>query len=115
MTLRPKYWQKLEAAVKDWPSWVAAVAGQLVLGQGQSFVLQEPSLQLFEKKAKDGAGATSPVAGGTAVPGVVATPKISAPPEPAAPSVDPPADAKIPSRSTPGKLVEVFVSRKSSS
>lgn len=109
MTLRPKHWMKLEAAVKDWPQWVAAAAGQLVAGQGHGFVLKDPALQVFEKKAKD-ATAAAPA-------GAVGTPPM-APPAPATPapvvaSVEPPSDATIQSRITKGRPVEVFVSRKS--
>lgn len=52
MTLRPKLWKKLEDAARDWPQWVAAVAGQLGPAEGAVFMLLEPNLQVFEKKAK---------------------------------------------------------------
>lgn len=61
MTLRPKLWKKLEDAARDWPQWVAAVAGQLGPVEGSVFVLLEPNLQVFEKKAK----VVAPVAAGT--------------------------------------------------
>lgn len=105
MTLRPKHWMKLEAAAKDWPQWVASAAGQLVPGQGQGFVLKDPALQIFERKAKDAAEAS---AEGT----VPVAP--AAPPAPAALPVEPSPDATIQSKITKGRTVEVFVSRKAS-
>ena len=55
-TLRPKAWKKLTKANTDWPQWVAALSGtlgaQVPTDQGPAIVLQEPNLQVFEKKPK---------------------------------------------------------------
>ncbi|MBK5941977.1 ProQ/FINO family protein [Halochromatium roseum] len=55
-TLRPKAWKKLTKANTDWPQWVAALSGklgaQVPTDKGPAIILQEPNLQVFEKKAK---------------------------------------------------------------
>jgi hypothetical protein len=55
-TLRPKAWKKLTKAAEDWPQWVAALSGtlgaQVPTDKGPAIILQEPNLQVFEKKAK---------------------------------------------------------------
>ncbi|MEA1052479.1 ProQ/FinO family protein [Lamprobacter modestohalophilus] len=55
-TLRPKAWKKLTKANSDWPQWVAALSGtlgaQVPTDQGPAIILQEPNLQVFEKKPK---------------------------------------------------------------
>ena len=74
MTLRPKHWMKLEAAVKDWPQWVASAAGQLMPGQGQGFVLKDPALQIFERKAKDATAAPATGTEGASTPTAASPP-----------------------------------------
>lgn len=58
-TLRPKAWKKLTKANTDWPQWVAALSGtlgaQVPTDQGPALLLQEPNLQVFEKKPKPAA------------------------------------------------------------
>ncbi|MEA3643284.1 MAG: ProQ/FINO family protein [Lamprobacter sp.] len=55
-TLRPKAWKKLTKANSDWPQWVAALSGtlgaQVPTDQGPAILLQDPNLQVFEKKPK---------------------------------------------------------------
>ncbi|MBK5938041.1 hypothetical protein CCR96_01860 [Halochromatium roseum] len=55
-TLRPKTWKKLTKANSDWPQWVAALSGklgaQVPTDQGPAILLEEPNLQVFEKKPK---------------------------------------------------------------
>ncbi|MBK1621128.1 hypothetical protein CKO42_22450 [Lamprobacter modestohalophilus] len=55
-TLRPKAWKKLTKANSDWPQWVAALSGtlgaQVPTDKGPAIILQEPNLQVFEKKPK---------------------------------------------------------------
>ncbi|MEA3642262.1 MAG: ProQ/FINO family protein [Lamprobacter sp.] len=55
-TLRPKAWKKLTKANTDWSQWVAALSGtlgaQVPTDQGLAIILQEPNLQVFEKKPK---------------------------------------------------------------
>ena len=53
VALRPRMWTKLEQASKDWPLWLAAISGQMGQPVGQGFILTEPSVQVFERKAKE--------------------------------------------------------------
>ena len=57
VTLKPKMFKKLEEAAAAWPQWVAALTGKMGAKTEKGFVLAEPSLQVFEKKAKDPAPA----------------------------------------------------------
>lgn len=56
VTLPPKAWKKLEQAARDWPQWVASVTGRLGASAGAEagtvVVLEQPAVQVFEKKAK---------------------------------------------------------------
>ena len=58
-TLRPKAWKKLTKANEDWPQWIAALSGklgaQVPTDQGPAILLQEPNVQVFEKKPKPAA------------------------------------------------------------
>jgi hypothetical protein len=49
--VRPRMWLKLEEAAKSYPQWVAAITGRMGPSAGQGFALEEPSIQVFEKKA----------------------------------------------------------------
>jgi hypothetical protein len=53
VALRPRMWNKLEQASKDWPLWLAAISGQMGQSVGQGFKLEEPSVQVFERKPKE--------------------------------------------------------------
>ena len=57
ITVKPKMWKKLEDAQANYPMWVAAIAGKLGDATEQGFVLLEPNIQVFEKKAKEPAPA----------------------------------------------------------
>jgi hypothetical protein len=50
--VRPKMWTKLEQAAANWPQWVAAIAGKMGKRTGDGFALEEPAIQVFERKAK---------------------------------------------------------------
>ena len=58
--LRPRMWNKLEQASKDWPLWLAAISGQMGQSVGTGFVLVEPSVQVFERKPKEPAPPAEP-------------------------------------------------------
>jgi hypothetical protein len=51
VSLRPRMWNKLEEAAKQYPLWVAAITGTMGQSHGQGFILVEPALQVFERKA----------------------------------------------------------------
>ena len=51
VSLRPRMWGKIEQAAKDWPLWLAAISGQMGQSVGTGFVLAEPAVQVFERKA----------------------------------------------------------------
>lgn len=53
ITVKPKVWKKLEDAQANYPQWVAAIAGKIGEATEQGFVLLEPNIQVFEKKAKE--------------------------------------------------------------
>jgi hypothetical protein len=65
VALRPRMWNKLEQASKDWPLWLAAISGQMGQSVGQGFKLEEPSVQVFERRAKE---PTPPVEAAPAAP-----------------------------------------------
>ena len=52
ITVKPKVWRKFEEALAAYPEWVAAIRGKLGKGTSQGFVLDEPGIQVFEKKPK---------------------------------------------------------------
>jgi len=52
VALRPRMWTKIEEAAKQWPLWLAAITGQMGQSVGTGFVLVEPAVQVFERKAK---------------------------------------------------------------
>ena len=45
--------KKFEDAQANYPQWVAAIAGKLGNPTENGFVLDEPNIQVFEKKPKD--------------------------------------------------------------
>lgn len=53
VSLRPRMWNKIEEAAKQWPMWLAAISGQMGAPLGTGFVLTEPAVQVFERKPKD--------------------------------------------------------------
>jgi hypothetical protein len=52
VTVRPRMWIRLEEAQANFPLWVASITGQMGQSHGKGFVLTEPALQVFERKAK---------------------------------------------------------------
>jgi hypothetical protein len=52
VALRPRMWTKLEEAAKQWPLWLAAITGVMGQSVGTGFVLQEPAVQVFERKPR---------------------------------------------------------------
>ena len=53
VTVKPKVFKKLEQAQTDYPMWVAAIAGKMGEPTDRGFVLNEPAIQVFEKKPKE--------------------------------------------------------------
>ena len=52
-TVKPKVFKKLQDAQVNFPMWVAAIADKLGNPTAQGFVLDEPNIQVFEKKPKE--------------------------------------------------------------
>jgi len=52
-TVKPKVFKKLQDAQANYPEWVAAIAGKLGNPTENGFVLDEPNIQVFEKKPKE--------------------------------------------------------------
>ncbi|MFN6538677.1 MAG: fertility inhibition FinO-like protein [Nostoc sp. EkiNYC01] len=53
ITVKPKIWKKLTDAASNYPQWVAAIAGKLGQQTDNGFVLDEPNIQVFERKPKE--------------------------------------------------------------
>ncbi|WP_193199749.1 fertility inhibition FinO-like protein [Nostoc sp. MG11] len=62
-TVKPKIWKKLTDAASDYPQWIAAIAGKLGQQIENGFVLEEPNIQVFERKTKAEATATAGTTG----------------------------------------------------
>lgn len=52
VTCKPKMFKKLEDAQTNYPQWVAAIAGKMGDRLKDGFILNEPSIQCFERKPK---------------------------------------------------------------
>lgn len=52
ITVRPKVFKKLEEAQANYPMWVAAIGGKMGELTDRGFVLNEPNIQVFERKPK---------------------------------------------------------------
>ncbi len=52
ITVKPKVFNKLEFAQTNFPQWVAAIAGKMGKNTDKGFILENPNIQVFEKKAK---------------------------------------------------------------
>ncbi len=52
IAVRPKLFAKLEQAQQNFPAWVAAIAGKMGQATEKGFILDEPNIQVFEKKPK---------------------------------------------------------------
>ncbi len=53
ITVKPKIWKKLEEAQANYPQWVAAISGKMGEATDQGFILNDPNIQVFEKKPKE--------------------------------------------------------------
>jgi hypothetical protein len=53
LKVRPKVFKKLEQAQENYPMWVAAIAGKMGATTKDGFVLDEPNIQVFERKPKE--------------------------------------------------------------
>jgi hypothetical protein len=53
MTMRPKLYLRLTEAAAKWPMWVASISGQMGKSTDKGFVLDEPNVQVFERKPKE--------------------------------------------------------------
>ena len=51
--VRPKVFKKLEQAQENYPMWVAAIAGKMGESTKAGFVLDQPNIQVFERKPKE--------------------------------------------------------------
>jgi hypothetical protein len=63
--VKPKVFKKLEQAQENYPMWVAAIAGKMGSPTENGFVLNEPNIQVFERKPKEPKEATEPTATAT--------------------------------------------------
>lgn len=52
VTVKPKVFKKLEDAQANYPMWVAAIAGTMGDATESGFILNQPNIQVFEKKLK---------------------------------------------------------------
>jgi hypothetical protein len=50
--VKPKVWKKLTEAQANFPMWVAAIGGQMGKATADGFELEQPSIEVFEKKPK---------------------------------------------------------------
>lgn len=60
ISLAPKVFKNLEQANANYPKWVAAISGQMGPATEKGFVLLEPKVQVFERKAKEKQVSTEP-------------------------------------------------------
>ena len=51
--VKPKVFKKLEQAQENYPMWVAAIAGKMGKPTKNGFILDEPNIQVFERKPKE--------------------------------------------------------------
>ncbi len=51
--VKPKVFKKLEQAQQNYPMWVAAIAGKMGTLTETGFALDQPSIQVFERKPKE--------------------------------------------------------------
>lgn len=51
--VKPKVFKKLEQAKENYPMWVAAIAGKMGSPTANGFILNEPNIQVFERKPKE--------------------------------------------------------------
>ena len=53
LTVKPKIWNKLLKGDEAYPMWVAAISGKIGKKTARGFVLDQPGIQVFEKKPKE--------------------------------------------------------------
>lgn len=53
ITVKPKMFAALEQAQQSYPSWIAAISGQIGEMTATGFKLDSPSIKVFERKAKN--------------------------------------------------------------
>jgi sRNA-binding protein len=97
--LKNKAWKNLATAAANYPQWVAAITGQLGAALEGGFRLDNPSVQVFEKKAKP--DATAPAAPKPEVTAPVSEP--ATPATPTAPAPEPSVLIGRPKRSLKGR------------
>jgi hypothetical protein len=51
--VKPKVFKKLEEAQANYPMWVAAIAGKMGQATDKGFFLDQPNIQVFERKPKE--------------------------------------------------------------
>ncbi len=51
--VKPKVFKKLEQAQESYPMWVAAIAGKMGEPTRGGFILEQPNIQVFERKPKE--------------------------------------------------------------
>ena len=52
IVVKPKMFKKLTQASENYPQWVAAIAGKMGESTLNGFQLENPNIQVFEKKPK---------------------------------------------------------------
>jgi hypothetical protein len=52
VTIKPKMFKKLTDAQANFPMWVGAIAGAMGEATPTGFILENPNIQVFEKKPK---------------------------------------------------------------
>lgn len=55
ITIRPKTWNKLQKAAQDYPFWIASIRGKMGQKMKGGFELEQPTIQIFEKKDQENA------------------------------------------------------------
>lgn len=85
-----KAWNKLLKAAEEWPNWTAALVGTMGPPTDQGFKLENPGLQVFERKPKAPDESAPPPAVAAAKSEVPATPPATPPPPVVETSPSPP-------------------------
>jgi len=57
ISVKQKQWSKLETASASYPQWVAAITGQMGAATKNGLVLEQPNIQVFERKVREGESA----------------------------------------------------------
>ena len=52
VSVKPKMFKKLTQAQENFPQWVAAIGGKMGESTENGFILEQPNIQVFEKKPK---------------------------------------------------------------